>query len=198
MNIVKTSLLSVLLHFIALSGFSQTKDTLYHTPNPFETTTVIHFDVSKNDTVTLHVYDMLGRIVASYYENFYLLSGSYSVNFGDATVNEGIYIVYFKRNSAERLVKKIIKDATVTAINNHQAENQKNLLFPNPTKNIIEVPFEGIKTIIITDIAGKALINVSTDEKFISLSELKSGNYIVTVLSEKKELITTQKIIKLE
>ncbi len=59
-------------------------------PNPFNPTTNINFSIPKSSFVTLKVYDMLGKEVASLVdENLY--PGSYSFDFNATNLTSGIY-----------------------------------------------------------------------------------------------------------
>ncbi len=59
-------------------------------PNPFNPSTVINFDVPKQQAVALKVYDILGNEVSTLV-NETLLPGSYRVNFSGANYPSGIY-----------------------------------------------------------------------------------------------------------
>ncbi len=60
-------------------------------PNPFNPTTSINFTVAQRSNVTLKVYDMLGREVASLV-NEVKDQGSYNVNFDAAKLASGTYV----------------------------------------------------------------------------------------------------------
>lgn len=60
-------------------------------PNPFNPTTSIKFNVGERANVTLKVYDMLGREVATLV-NEVKESGSYDVNFDAAKLSSGTYV----------------------------------------------------------------------------------------------------------
>jgi len=60
-------------------------------PNPFNPTTSIKFNVGERANVTLKVFDMLGREVATLV-NEVKESGSYDVNFDAAKLASGTYV----------------------------------------------------------------------------------------------------------
>lgn len=70
--------------------------------------------------------------------------------------------------------------------------------FPNPTNSLITIPLDGVKTIIITDLNGRILKNLTINTKTISLSDLNSGAYIMTILSDNEQIFSTEKIILIE
>ena len=76
-------------------------------PNPFNPTTNINYQLFKNDFVTLKVYDMLGREVASLV-NENEQAGSYSVPFDASELSSGIYIYTIRANDFVKSKKMIL------------------------------------------------------------------------------------------
>jgi len=74
-------------------------------PNPFNPTTEISFQIAKQGFVTLRVYDVLGREVASLV-NQELVAGSYRIPFNASNLTTGTYL-YELRAGDVRLVKKM-------------------------------------------------------------------------------------------
>ncbi len=66
-------------------------------PNPFNPTTTISFDVVKTGHVTLKVYDMIGREVATLV-NQEMQNGSYRINFNASNLASGNYIYQLNVN----------------------------------------------------------------------------------------------------
>jgi len=60
-------------------------------PNPFNPSTVIRFQISKRDYVTLKVYDILGREVATLI-NAEKPAGNYNVEFNAQNLTSGVYV----------------------------------------------------------------------------------------------------------
>jgi hypothetical protein len=69
-------------------------------------------------------------------------------------------------------------------------------LYPNPTSCTLSIPFEGAKTIIVTDQGGKIVKTIKTDTKEMTLEDLATGVYIVNIFNPEDEVLTTQKIIR--
>lgn len=88
--------------------------TLYQNyPNPFNPTTTIEFDLSDQATVTLKVYDMLGREVATLLNHEDMEQGKQSVVFDANSATGGLASgVYFYRllteDGAFQMVKKMV------------------------------------------------------------------------------------------
>jgi hypothetical protein len=62
-----------------------------NSPNPFNPSTRISFQIQEYGFVSLGVYDMLGRRVASLVEKF-MQPGSYSVWFNAENLPSGVYV----------------------------------------------------------------------------------------------------------
>ena len=64
-------------------------------PNPFNPTTVINFSIPRSSNVTLKVYDMLGREVATLV-NETKQGGNYKVSFNASQLASGVYVYTLK------------------------------------------------------------------------------------------------------
>ena len=192
MKKIKTFALLTMLCSLTISSFSTNSDSLTVSPNPFYSLTVIHFDITQNDTISLNVFNLLGQNVKSFFQNTILPSGSYSINFQDDSIPIGIYMVQLKINSDTTLSKKIIKLGV--GINENEILKQKQLIYPNPTTGLLTIPYEGIKKVIVTDLNGRILKTLTISINTVSLFDLNIGTYIVTILSDKEQIFSTQKI----
>jgi ribosomal protein L21E len=74
-------------------------------PNPFETTSVIEFDLLTSGEVDVEVYDMLGQRKATLMKGETLGAGSHSITLSDLT--SGAYIVKLKVGNKEKNIKVI-------------------------------------------------------------------------------------------
>jgi endoglucanase len=70
-------------------------------PNPFNPQTTITYSLPRESTVTLRVYDLIGREVATLVHNERKAAGSYAVSFDGASLPSG---VYFYRLQTDRFV----------------------------------------------------------------------------------------------
>jgi flagellar hook assembly protein FlgD len=64
---------------------------LQNYPNPFNPSTVISWQLAANSHVTLKVYDILGREVASLVDKN-LSAGLHSINWNASKLTSGVYI----------------------------------------------------------------------------------------------------------
>ncbi len=175
--------------------FATTGDTLTVNPNPFDSIAVIHFEITNNDTVSLNVYNRWGQTIKNYFTSTVLTSGSYSFNFDGDTLPNDNYFVHLKINSKSRVVS-ISKTNTPVSVSEKYNNRLTTLLYPNPTTTLLQIPIDGKKTIIVTDVNGKVVFSSTIESNAVSLSDIANGNYTVTILSENKKLLAIQKIIK--
>ncbi|NOS84609.1 MAG: T9SS type A sorting domain-containing protein [Ignavibacteria bacterium] len=68
-------------------------------PNPFNPVTNIKFGLPKGSFVTLKIYDMLGKEVASLINNLNMAAGNYTYDFNAVNVPSGIY--FYKLSAGE-------------------------------------------------------------------------------------------------
>ena len=61
-------------------------------PNPFNPSTIISFDLSDADMVSLDIFDIAGRQVASLISE-YMIPGSHQINWNPGNLSSGIYLV---------------------------------------------------------------------------------------------------------
>lgn len=194
MKKIQRLLLTSLLTFYFGTTFSQSVDSLSVFPNPFSVSTTVHFDIAQTDTITLRVFNAVGQIIRTFFNSTILPSGSYNINWLGDSLSDGIYLARLDIGSTKTIIKKAIKNAT-TPITDKKTEEKFNI-FPNPTNDLLTIPLDGNKTIILTDLNGKILKSFTTDQKVISLLDIANGQYFITILLNKNEKITTQIIMK--
>ncbi len=68
-------------------------------PNPFNPVTVLSFVLSHSSLVTLKVYDLLGKEVASIYDNKEIAVGAHEVNFDASLLPSGVY--FYRLNAGD-------------------------------------------------------------------------------------------------
>jgi hypothetical protein len=197
MKNINRLLFVTLLTFCFGTTFSQTVDSLSVFPNPFSVSTTIHFDIVQTDTITLRVFNVVGQTKATFFNSTILPSGSYNINLLGDSLADGIYFIRLDIGSAKTLTKKAIKSGSTSGIADTKSTD-KFFVFPNPTNDQITIPINGNKTIIVADLNGKIVKTLTTDQQIISLFDIASGQYFITILTNQNEIITTQKILKSE
>ena len=78
-----------------------------NTPNPFNPSTIISYQVPNAGFVSLKVYDILGREVSTLV-NEVKTQGKYSVRFNAANLTSGVYIYQLKANGFSSIKKMIL------------------------------------------------------------------------------------------
>ena len=195
MKKIQRLLLTTLLTFCFVTTFSQTADSLSVFPNPFSVSTTVHFDIAQTDTITLRVFNTVGQTVMTFFNSTILPNGSYNINWLGDSIADGIYFVRLEIGSTKTITKKAIKNST-TSIKTDKKTEEIFKIFPNPTNDLITIPFDGSKTIILTDLNGKILKSFTTEQKVISLSDIAGGQYFLTILNNRNEKLTTQIVMK--
>ncbi len=76
-------------------------------PNPFNPATTINYQLPKTGFVTLKVYDILGREVATLV-NEQKVQGRYTVNFNASRLASGVYMYQFRANDYVSLKKMLL------------------------------------------------------------------------------------------
>jgi len=197
MKKINRLLLATLWTFYFGTTYSQTTDSLSVFPNPFVSSTTIHFDLVQSDTITLRVFNLFGQTIRTYFQSTILPSGSYNINFLGDSLQDGVYIVRLDIGSTKSITKKAVKSGSTSIVEDNRVVN-KLIVFPNPTNDHITIPINGNKTIIVTDLNGKIVKSLTTDQQIISLLDIAAGQYFITIFTNQNEKITTQKILKSE
>ena len=78
-----------------------------NSPNPFNPSTIINYQIPNNGIVSLKVYDILGREVMTLV-NEVKMPGKYSVRFDASNLTSGIYIYQLKTNGFTSIKKMIL------------------------------------------------------------------------------------------
>jgi hypothetical protein len=77
-------------------------------PNPFNTRTTISYSLSRTTTVTLQIYDMNGREIATLVQNERKTAGDYKISFEAAKLASGIYIYKLIAGNYESIKKMLL------------------------------------------------------------------------------------------
>jgi uncharacterized Ntn-hydrolase superfamily protein len=89
------TLFNIWLTTVGLSGFSNNvpkEFSLYQNyPNPFNPSTTIKFDLAKESTVKLVIYDIMGNEVAVLLDNLKFPSGTFEYTFDASNLSSGTY-----------------------------------------------------------------------------------------------------------
>lgn len=191
-------ILSIFLAIFSFSTtFSQTKDSLHPYPTIFSTSTSINFDLEKPSVVTLEIFDRTGVIIKTFYKDASLSSGYYFETFSGNSIKDEIYLVHLQINQNTSFKQKIVKNSTL-GLPEKSLKISNLTISPNPFSNQITIPSEGSKKIEIKDLAGKIVHSIVTEETTISLSKLLKGEYLISIYSIENQLITSQKIVKID
>ncbi|MFA3784146.1 glycoside hydrolase family 9 protein [Melioribacteraceae bacterium 4301-Me] len=87
--------------------FTETFRLEQNYPNPFNPSTTIPFSLSQRENVTLKVFDVLGREVATLVDRE-LNAGKHSVNFNAEGIPSGVYFAQMKAGNAVQRIKMVV------------------------------------------------------------------------------------------
>ncbi len=76
-------------------------------PNPFNPTTRIEFSIAQRAFVTITVYDLAGRLVATPVSGL-IAAGEHSVNFNAKELNSGVYVYRLQAGPMQRSKKMLL------------------------------------------------------------------------------------------
>jgi hypothetical protein len=77
-------------------------------PNPTQTETAIAYNLPENTTVTIEVFDMLGRKMATLAQNENQAAGIQQIDYKTADLPQGTYIVRLSANGTQE-IRKLVK-----------------------------------------------------------------------------------------
>ncbi|MEX0843958.1 MAG: DUF5689 domain-containing protein [Balneolaceae bacterium] len=77
-------------------------------PNPFNPSTVISYQLAENSSVTLQVFDLLGREVATLVNGERRAAGEHQVTFEAGNLSSGVYIYRLSTGNGQHLMKKML------------------------------------------------------------------------------------------
>jgi hypothetical protein len=77
-------------------------------PNPFNPTTTIQFDLAGASVVTLKVFDVLGREVATLFDKAHLSAGVQMTNFDASTLTSGVYFYRLETPTLSQTRKMVV------------------------------------------------------------------------------------------
>ncbi|CAN5372688.1 hypothetical protein BH11BAC1_BH11BAC1_09360 [soil metagenome] len=199
MKKIKQLLSVILLTFCVETSFSQTTDSLNVFPNPFYDAAIIYFDIVQSDTITLRVFDIIGKTIKTFFNETILPTGSYKINMTGDSLADGIYFIRIDIGSAKTLTKPLTKTgSTWGALDYIDGAGKYFVSPPATTNNLITIPLDGIKTFIVADMNGKVLKSFSTDKQVISLLDISPGIYFITILTNKNEKLKTKIVLTRE
>ena len=79
---------------------------------------------------------------------------------------------------------KVVKSGLKSNIENSKIATIRT--WPNPVTDRLHINEDRIQKLIISDLNGKCILEKRSGERFIDLTGLISGNYIITVVAEKE------------
>ena len=186
----------IVLFFIFSALLYKGKAQLSIYPNPYTTQTTLSFSLAATDTATLKVYDLTGQLKATLLQDSVLNAGTHAIIYVPSGLAKGVYFFSLQAGGKTSNQKGIYQGAAgINAVENNPAQV---LIYPNPTQNVININYPGLKRIEILDVNGKLITSFNTSEKTISVSDIRPGEYSVRIYSAQNTLLSTQKLVKID
>lgn len=91
-----------------LSNLPHSVELNQNYPNPFNPSTVIGFSLPTQDNITLEVFDVTGRLVASIYRNQMFAAGYHTATFNADSLSSGVYITRLVTSNGSVFTNKMI------------------------------------------------------------------------------------------
>ncbi len=126
----------------------------------------------------------------------------FSFPFFNTAEDKVLYSFYWPSGTGKYSIKQMNLDAT----NDEKISNcsgvgvdenidiNKNLIYPNPVNDFVQVNFKGEFVLEIFDLAGRLLLK--TDTKQSDISQLTRGVYMAVLKDGNNKIIKTEKLIK--
>jgi hypothetical protein len=89
------------------NGIPRKFDLKQNYPNPFNPVTKINYEVSKNEFVSIKIYDMLGREIATLV-NKQIEAGYYTYDFDASSMASGVYVCKMKAGTFEKSLRMTV------------------------------------------------------------------------------------------
>jgi hypothetical protein len=117
-NLTSSSLHASMLNILSLSGEVETRQKIVAStpsafmlgqnyPNPFNPTTTIGYSIPRSGNVSLKVFDVLGREVASLVDGF-MPSGDHTVTLDGARLASGVYFYRLESTGSVNIRRMIL------------------------------------------------------------------------------------------
>lgn len=107
-------------------------------------------------------------------------SGTYYLGFD-------VYCTSGNATQSSILVDDVVVDEAILAVSDINGKS-KITAYPNPVKDILKLSdIKGVKSISVTDMSGRQVKNLAPSNE-INLSNLKAGNYVISLIMENGSL----------
>jgi len=124
-----------------------------------------------------------------------LPDGFYSKSLITDTLPNNVYIL--KVDTLQKS-KPFIKNNLNLGIPKKSSIIQQLKIFPNPTAENLNIEYNGIKRILLSNMNGKMVFKNQTVSNVINLCDISRGTYNLQVFDYRETLIANQKIVKVE
>ncbi len=172
-------LLFFLLMFLALSHIimGQT-DSLHCSPNPFSDSTTIQYSLANEDTFTITIYNIIGKIMYRPFKDSVILPGTYSFILHSSNYPDGKYFAVL--NNRIKILHQIYIVKSGGSGISYLDTPKKLKIYPNPTANSITIESNiKIERVKIYSLNGLLIMDIKDPKPEINFSDLPAADYIL-------------------
>lgn len=187
-------LIAILLSSIYAQVNSQDSLSFYATPNPFSDSTTFYFQAQQDDTATLVIYDVTGKVIDSLLAGE-LVSGMQNLTYRADSLS-GVYYAQLIVNKQRETIK-IVAITSPTATSYFTRDESKIQVYPNPTQDILNITsMAPIKRVQLFNQKSQLTIEKEGRTSFLNIQYLPKGTYFLRI--ETSDAIFSKKIFKFD
>ena len=160
---------------------AQSIDTARVFPNPVSDTLNLYFALTKTDTVSVKVSDVVGQKKLQPIHDSVFVSGAHHLVFRVFSLSSGVYLVELSTKSGASKIVKFTKEDVVSTVEVYAKVED---MYPNPVMDLLHLP-EGVLEVQIFDVFGKSVQTFTKPNTTLDLRMLPSGNYFVVMQGER-------------
>jgi hypothetical protein len=163
-------------------------ETISASLNPFSFSTELTIYDLSNDTVTFEIFNQTGRLITRFYSS-QVLSGTVTVTFAADTLPNGLYFAILTKNSNNSAIK-LLKDQTITHLDEAQSNSTSIVLYPNPTTSSMTFFTElEVHEIRIYTLEGELLQTSSGQKNTVDFNNIDNGVYLIHIKTKNKVFV---------
>ena len=165
-------------------------------PNPFCAGATIRATIAIADTVSLAVYNIMGQNIMTICTDTILPMGMSDIHLSADSLVPGVYLLYMTSTHLGRVSARAIRSSCANTAVNEVKSISTDLPYPVPAGDLLSIPLTGEKKIVISGMDGRIYISLNTISDAVSVKELPTGIYQLSVCSANEQSPSTYRFLK--
>lgn len=187
-------LIAILSSSIYAQVNSQDSLSFHATPNPFSDSTTFYFQAQQDDTATLVIYDVTGKVIDSLLAGE-LVSGRQDLTYRADSLS-GVYYAILNVNKQREVIKLVVVTSP-TSTSYFSRDDAKIQLYPNPTQDILNITsMIPINRVQLFNQQSQLILEKEGRTSFLNIQYLPKGTYFLRI--ETSDAIFSKKIFKFD